>query len=150
MFTAAQKDANFLIKTVAVIYNGYIALAYTEKHSNDVGKFCCKATNSSSMDTTFNLCDMWITDTSYKNLWLINADTGKNPAHSEPIMAHFTEKEKTFFLFALEPFLESPNLNNLKMVGVDLESAIYNYFRKIIPNVARLVRASCRNRKEHY
>ena len=44
---------------------------------------------------------MWITDTLYQNLSLINADTGKNPAHSEPIMAHFTEKENIFFLFAL-------------------------------------------------
>ena len=45
--TAAQKDVNSIIKTVTVTDNAYIAFVYTEKQLNDVGKFCCKATNSS-------------------------------------------------------------------------------------------------------
>ena len=66
---AAQKDVNFFIKTVAVTDNW---LAYIEKQLNDVEKFCCKVTDSTilAVDAAFNLCIMWITDTSYRNLRL--------------------------------------------------------------------------------
>lgn len=92
---AAQKDVNFFTKTVAVTDNW---LAYTEKQLNDVEKFCCKVTDSTilAVDAAFNLCIMWITDTSYRNLRLWNGDTRNNTVHLGPIMVHFIKKINYF------------------------------------------------------
>ena len=117
---------NSLIKIVIFTDNVYISLVSTGKQLNDVEKFCCKATNSSILAVeTFNLCDMWITDTSYQNMCLLNTDTRKNPVYLGLIIVLFTKHEKTFSQFALELCSENPNFKNLKAFGVTLESAIF-------------------------
>ena len=69
-----------------------------------------------AVNTIFNLCDMWITDTSYRNLRLLNTNTENNPVYLRPIMMHFTKKEKNVSQFVLELFSERPSLKNLKQL----------------------------------
>ena len=91
------------------------------------------------IDTTFNLCDMWLTDTCYRNKRLINPRTNAHPVFLGPILIHFTKEEETFLRFALELLSADPTLRNLKKIGVDLESAIYNGFKKVFPTLYRLL-----------
>ena len=119
----------------------YLAFAYTEKQIQDIEKFCTTELEASvlAVDTTFNLCDMWITDTSYRNKRLLNPTTGKHPVFLSPVMPHFSKNEKIFGRFALELVSTNPKLKHSKKIGVDLESAIFNGFNNIIPTVSRLV-----------
>ena len=92
-----------------------------------------------AVDTTFNLCDLWITDTSYRNKRLVNIIDGGTPVHLGPIMLHFTKDEKTFGRFGLEILSANPNLKNVSFIGVDLESAIFTGLKTMIPGLRRLI-----------
>ena len=119
----------------------YIAFGYTEKQMLDIEKFCCLERDSSvfAIDPTFNLCDIWVIDTSYKKKRLINPLRGKHPVFFGPVMIHFTKYKATFRRFALELLSLKSNLKALKKVGVDLELATFKGFKSIIPLLSHLV-----------
>ena len=54
-------------------------------------------------------------------------------------MLHFRKDDATFSRFALEWLSPNPNLRTLKGIGVDLESTIFNGFKKMILNLNRLI-----------
>ena len=91
------------------------------------------------IDTIFNLCDLWVTDTSYGNKRLINRESGKNPIFLGPMMLHFTKDEGAFDRFAPELLAADPKLIELKNLGVDMESAIYQGFKNFIPSINHLL-----------
>ena len=130
-----------MVKTVTVTGQSYITFAYTDKQINDIAKFCCKNSDTAilGVDTTFNLCDLWITDTSYRNKRLLNTTSGGHPVHLGPIMLHFTKDDGTCGRFALELLSANPCLKDLKTLGVDLEAAIYSGFKSLIPGLGRLI-----------
>ena len=117
-FLRAKRDLVSFLKTVAVTDQSYIAFAYTEKQLSDIEKFCCKLTGAGvfAVDTAFNLCNLWITDTSYRNKRLINTIDGGTPVHLGPIMLHFTKDEKTFGWFGLEILSANPNVKNISFI----------------------------------
>ena len=119
----------------------YTAFAYTEKQLSDIERFYCKSTETEvfALDTTFNLCDIWITDTSYKNKRLLNTIYGRVPVHLGPIMLHFTKDDKIFGRFGLEILSAKPNLKNISFIGVGLESAIFPGLKTMIPSLRRLI-----------
>ena len=90
-----QRDSVSFLKAVTVTDQSHIAFAYAEKQLSDIEKFCRKSTEAVvfAVDTTFNLCDLWITDTSYRNKRLVNTIDGGAPVHLGPIMLHFTRVE---------------------------------------------------------
>ena len=94
---------------------------------NDLKMFCTHDNNpiTLAVDTTFNLCDLWITDTSYRNQRLINRESQKHPVFLGPMMLHFTKNVETFQRFAMEIVNYNHKLYDIKTVGVDMESAIY-------------------------
>ena len=55
------------------------------------------------------------------------------------MMLHFTKDEETFMRFALELFISLPELSNLKCIGVDLESAIFNGFKAVFRELEGLI-----------
>ena len=126
---------------MTVTDQSYIAFAYTEKQLSDIKKFCSKSTEAGvfAVDTTFNLCDLWITDISYRNKRLVNTIDEGAPVHFGPIMLHFTRVEKTFSRFGLEILSANPNLKNISFIGVDLESAIFTGLKTMIPGLFRLI-----------
>ena len=65
------------------------------------------------IDTTFNLCNLWVTDSCYRNKRLVNNVWGENPNFLAPSLFHFTKDEQTFRRFAVE-LLANPRLANLK------------------------------------
>ena len=137
----AQRDSVSFLKTVKEIHQSFIAFAYTEKQLSDIEKFCCKSMEARvfAVDTTCNLCNLWITDTSYRNKRLVNTIDRGAPVHLNPIMLHFTKHEKTFARFGLEILSANPNLKNISFIGVDLESAIFTGLETMIPGLRRLI-----------
>ena len=61
------------------------------------------------IDTTFKLCNMWITDTSYCNKRLVSSRTRKNPVHLGAVMMHFSKDEGTFRRFCVELISANPS-----------------------------------------
>ena len=141
MLLRTQRDSDSFLKTVTVIDQLYIAFAYTEKQLSDIEKFCCKSTEAGvfAVDTTYNLCDLWITDTSYRNKYLVNTIDGGTPVHLVPVMLHFTKDEKTFGRFRLENLSTNQNLKNISFIGVELKSAIFIALKTMIPGLRRLI-----------
>ena len=70
---------------------------------------------------------------------MINRESGKNPIFVDPMMFRFTKDEGAFGWFALELLAADPKLIELKNIGVDMESAIYQGFKNFIPSVNRLL-----------
>ena len=139
---SAQRDSSSPVRTVVVSGDSYLAFLYTEKQLKDIELFCCDPNDNKScvlgIDTTFKLCNMWITDTSYRNKLLLSSRTRKNPVHLGPVMMHFTKDEGTFRRFSVELISANPQLINLKKVGVDMEAAIFNGFQSVISKLLQL------------
>ena len=91
--------------------NSYINFAYTEKQINDVKNFCSKQSNYSvyGIDTAYSLCNMWITDASYRNKRLLNSSSRKHSVFLGPVIIYFTKDENTFIRFALEILASNSN-----------------------------------------
>ena len=137
----AQRSPTSIVKTVTVTGESVIAFAYTKKQMIDIEQFCCQFHNASvlGVDTKFNLCDLWITDTAYRNKRILNAENGDNLVHLGPIMLHFTKDSATFGRLALEMLSINSKLKSIRSIGVDLEAAIFNGFKSMIPNLGRLL-----------
>ena len=82
---------------------------------------------------------MWITNTSYRSQRLLNSGSGKHPVFLDPVMIHFTKDENTFMRFAMETLASNSKLYEIKRIGADMESAIYNGLKKAIPSISPLV-----------
>ena len=65
---------------------------------SDVAKFCCDMDEVLCIDTTFNLCEYWLTDTCYGNLRLETKER-KNPIFIGPSVIHFERDEFLFNRF---------------------------------------------------
>ena len=105
-----------------------------EEIAQDIKHFCCGANASVlGVDTTFNLCNMWVTDTCYHNKRVINRETGNNSIFLGPTLFHFTKDDKTFSRLALELLDTELELINLKAIRADMEKAIAKGFKRVIP-----------------
>lgn len=81
----------------------YFAFLYHPRQINDIVHFCCTDINTTILviGTIFNLCNLWVTGTTYKK-WFMNLETKKHPVFLEPIMPLFTKDDGPFARFALE------------------------------------------------
>ena len=112
----------------------YIAFRHTETQMHNIEKFFCLERDSSvfATDTTFNLYEIWVNDTSYRNK-LINPVSGKNLVFLGPVLTNFTKDKVTFGRFVLELLSSNSKLRALKKIFVDLEPDIFEGFKSIIP-----------------
>ena len=136
-----EQKNNSMIQSIVVKENAYFFYMSTSRQIEDIIAFCCGDDHNEvlGVDTTFNLCDLWITDTCYKNKRLVNIRTGNNPVFLGPLLFHFTKDETTFTRLAVEMIAMNPVImTELKKVGVDMEDAIFNGIKKVIPNVSQL------------
>ena len=108
LFNALENEN--IVQTILAVKSACVLLLYNDRQINDIKRFSCEGSNPSVLpiDTTFNLCDLWITDTSYRNKRLINQESGKNPIFVGPMMFHFTKDEGAFSRFALELLATDP------------------------------------------
>ena len=136
----SQKDSN-ITRNISIVKSAYYVFVYTDRQLHDIKQFCCRKDDSVplAIDTTFNSCDLRLTDTSYRNERLLNESTGTSPVFLGPCMFHFTKDEEAFNRFASEVRIGNSGLADLKILGVDMESAIYNGFKYHNQELPRLV-----------
>ena len=136
-----QRDKQSPVQTVVITGDHYFVFVYTRRQIDDIKIFCCRTDDDASVlgvDTTFKLCSMWLTDTSYRNKRIIRVTSQKNPVWLGPVMLHFSKDEEAFRRFCLEMISKEPLLLNLVKIGVDKEAAIYNGFKSVISSLLEL------------
>ena len=106
----------------------------TDVQLSDVAKFCCEENSVFCVDTTFNLCKNWVTDSCYNNARLERSE-GKHPIFLGPSMIHFEKTELIFSRFINEMCTFEPSIRSLKSIGTDLERAIFNGFASQITDL---------------
>lgn len=84
------------IRSINISDGGYCFFIFNDRQINDIEQFFCAEMDASplAVDTTFNLCDLWITDTAYQNQRLISTTTQHHPAFLGPAMFHFQKRTK--------------------------------------------------------
>ena len=129
-----------MIESIVIKEKIYYFFMCSPRQIEDIVQLCCRETESSvlGIDTTFNLCNLWVTDSCYKNDRIVHNVTGNHPAFLGPLLFHFTKDESTFTRFALEMIALDPEVINIKKIGSDMEKAIYNGVKAIIPSAGQL------------
>ena len=94
---------------------------------NDIAQFYCADGNVLSVDTTFNLCKNWLTNTCYKNIRLEILE-GKHPVYLDPCLLQFRKDAFTFNRFFKEMCSFDQRVQNMKVVETDQDMAIYSGF----------------------
>ena len=104
----------------------------------DISKFCVEGNCVFNVDTTFDLFPgLWLTDTSYACLALINKEN-KHPQCPGPSMWHFRKDTAEFRTFALELVTALPELINIKIIGHDLDKATAVGFKSVFTSSKHL------------
>ena len=73
-----QRSGPEFIKTISCIRDSYYTFLGTTVQLDDVVKMCCDSHNVLCIDTTFNLCSIWVTDCCYNND-CFRTNEGKQP-----------------------------------------------------------------------
>ena len=130
-----------IVRQISMTKTAYYAFLYSDRQLNDIEKFCrCNGISDPlAIDTTFNLCDLWLTDTLYRNRRLVVDIMGKSPVLSGPCIFRFKKDEEAFRRFALEICAGNLKLTESKAVGVDMESAFYQGFKSIFKDLSRFI-----------
>ena len=120
-----------MIESIVIKEKMYYLFMCSPRQIEDIVQLCCRETESSllGIDTTFNLCNLWVTDSCYKNDRIVHNVTGNHPVFLD---------ESTFTTFALEMIALDPEVINIKQIGSDMEKTIYNGFKAIIPSAGQL------------
>ena len=129
------------VRSVVMLEKSYASFAFTEFTMKNLER-CCVLDASSVLrvDTTFEIVDgMWVTDTSYTNISLINESNAKHPEFPGPVMLHFQKDAPIFRRFALEIVNGNPKLLDVKKVGHDMDNAIKKGFGEIFRNAENLI-----------
>ena len=107
---------------------------HTEKQVEDVVKFCFRGRNTSVLgtDTTYNLCDIWVNDSYYRNKRLSGNDSVHHPVFLGPVLFHFTKVDLTLTQFALELQASNPQMRKLKKIDFDMEDAIFSGVQSLL------------------
>ena len=60
-------------------------ILYSDEHLTDLKYLCCTGTSILGVDKTFNLCDMHVTATCYKQMTVVKDSTGEAPIFLGPM-----------------------------------------------------------------
>ena len=139
VFNALENEN--IAQTISAVKPAYFLLLYNDRQINNIKNVCCEDSKPSVLpiDATLNLCNLRITDTSYRNKRFINRESEKNLIFLGRIMFYFTKGEGDFGQFALELLAADPKLVEPKNLGVDMQSAICQGFTNFIPSINRLL-----------
>ena len=135
-----EQKKNGMIESIIINNKAHFFSMYSSNQIEDITKFCCPESNTSvlGIDTTFNLCDLWVTESCYKNTQTANCTTGNHLVFLGPLMFHFTKDKSTFSCFGLEKMAIDSNISHLTMVGTNMDESVYNVVKAVIPAVKQL------------
>ena len=119
-------------------------ILYTENQIIDIVRFCCSRPTAEStvlgIDKTYNLCDLHVTVSSFKNLSLFSKNTLDHPIFLGPFFLHGNSDADTFFEFFhhLSGKLKKLGIENMPMVGSDDEKALKKAVQLAFPQSPKL------------
>jgi len=90
------------------------------------------------MDTTFDLCDMWLTDTAYQNLRILNSKN-QHPWFFGPSFLYMKKSAETFSRFSLDMVVSKPGLESPTFLGTGMEKAMYDGFKKVFSKIEQFI-----------
>ena len=129
-----------VVESIVIKKNCYFSFAATEKQIYDISTFCCSGNDVSvlGIDTTYNLCEMWVTDSCFQNKRLISYTSGAHPFYLGPTLLHFTKDTQTFPQFALELQAHNTETRGMKKIDVNKEYGIYNVVKILFADAQQL------------
>ena len=91
----------------------------------DIKRFYVEETAKLLVNITFEICDgLFLTDTSYPNLSLLDKRINNPPQFPGPSFWHFNKNEEAYQRFAGEMVIAEPSIANVQNVGHDLDKSI--------------------------
>ena len=129
------------VKAVTHLPSGPSVILYLDEQILDLKRFCCnKESTVLCVDKTFNLGDLFLTATVFKNTALTRRMTGEPPLFIGPAFLHGKSDFETFFHFFshLSSLLSESEIGNM-IIGTDDETAMRNGIRRAFPNATQIL-----------
>ena len=124
-----DKDQPF-IQELLVRHGKQVGIvAFLKQTLKDVERFCTtkanpRETSPLCADTTFNISEYLVTQTTYQQLSVIRRDNLKHPWFPGPIVFHRDQKQEDFAYFWQAVKRGNPSLSNLLVLGTDEDRAL--------------------------
>jgi len=129
---AAFKDNKFIRE--CRMHPDFLTVLADERQLKELELFCTNASEFCvfGADPTFNLFEdnISLTVTTYRNLKLINKETGLCPVFLGPMLMHQNKEWKSYSHFAHTLVTEHPVLNGILACGTDGEKALIEGFSR--------------------
>ena len=138
VFTQMKKEESHFIRNIVLTPDEYLVTAYSDAELNDIETFCFNGNNVLLLDTTFDVCDIWLSDTAHQNRRLVN-DKLEHPWFFGPILFHMKKTPEAFYRFCMDLVASKAEITTLPILGTDLEKALFQGFKVIIPTMQSLL-----------
>ena len=112
-------------------------IAYSDPELSDIETLCVNGNNVLLLDTTFDVSHMWLSDTA-QNRRLVN-DKLEHPWFFGSILFHMKKTPETFSRFCMDLVTSKAEIRKLPILGTDLEKALFQGFKVIIPTMQSLL-----------
>ena len=112
-----RSDPEF-IKIISCIHDSCYIFLGTIIQLDDIIKMCCDSDNLQRIDTTFNLCSIWVTDCC-NNSDPLTTNEGKHPIFLGPAIIHFEKDAFLFSRFASEMLTHGPAISDFQTIETD-------------------------------
>lgn len=115
-------------------------ILYTDEQMTDIKNLCCTGQSILGIDKTFNLCDMHVTATCYKQVSVVSDNTGDAPIFLGPLFIHDNSDFESYsnFFNHLRTKLAGTDKSNL-VFGSDEEQALVNAVITAFPESTHLL-----------
>jgi hypothetical protein len=123
-----------------MLADGGSIVLYSEKQLEDLRSMCCTGQSILGIDKTFNLCDMHVTASCYKQTSVKMETTGEPPIFLGPIFIHDNSDFHSFthFFHHLKIKLFGASTNQLT-IGSDEEKALVNAIKSTFPEAGHFL-----------
>nr|XP_039265581.1 uncharacterized protein LOC120341177 isoform X1 [Styela clava] len=129
-----------MVRSVNFTSNSIDVTIFSDDQISDIKRFCCTGRTPLTVDKTFNLCEIHVTVTTFKNLSVTNKTTGEPPIMLGPLYIHSSSSAKCYNQFFS---LLSGALNNvdtkLLTIGTDDEKAMRKSISENFPDSTNII-----------
>ena len=109
-------------------------ILYSDEQIQDLKTLCCTGRTVLGVDKTFNLCDMHVTVTCYKQLAVCKDGTSEPPLFIGPLFIHDNSDFDTYSNFFFNMRVKLNDVDTTKLViGTDDERALVNAIKAAFP-----------------
>ena len=115
-------------------------ILYTDEQINDLKTLCCTGQTVLGFDKTFNLCDMHVTMSGYKQLSVKRNNTSEPPLFFGPMYIHDNSDFESYATFFNHIRTKLSGVDTCKLViGTDDEKAMVNAITSSFPDSSHIL-----------